>query len=151
MAKNRAAQQTTNYKPIGINTMTDNTELPITANEYLTLNLPNGIEAQVVSLANAGMTALEYVEYVFREGDKPTAIAMNNTNGKLLMEGIEDMPNKRDAELDTPAVMSALAGTRISFNDMISDDHIVIYRKPAPQTLGVSIMDEVNKLLSEVK
>lgn len=131
--------------------MTDNTALPITANEYLTLNLPNGIEAQVVSLANAGMTALEYVEHIFREGDKPTAIAMNNTNGKLLMEGIEDMPNKRDAELDTPAVMSALSGTRISFNDMISDEHIVIYRKPATQTLGVSIMDEVNKLLSEVK
>lgn len=151
MAQNRAAQQTTNYKPIGINTMTDNTALPITANEYLTLNLPNGIEAQVVSLANAGMTALEYVEHIFREGDKPTAIAMNNTNGKLLMEGIEDMPNKRDAELDTPAVMSALSGTRISFNDMISDDHIVIYRKPATQTLGVSIMDEVNKLLAEVK
>lgn len=131
--------------------MTDNTALPITANEYLTLNLPNGIEAQVVSLANAGMTALEYVEQVFKDGDKPTAIAMNNTNGKLLMEGVEDMPNKRDAELDTPAVMSALSGTRISFNDMISDDHIVIYRKSSTQTLGVSIMDEVNKLLNEVK
>lgn len=131
--------------------MPDNTALPMTATEYLTLNLPNGVQAEVVSLANAGMTALEYIEQIFKEGDKPTAIAMNNTNGKLLMEGIEDMPNKRDAELDTPAVMSALAGTRISFNDMISDDHIVIYRKPAAQTLGVSIMDEVNKLLSEVK
>lgn len=125
--------------------------LPMTATEYLTLNLPNGVQAQVVSLANAGMTALEYIEKIFKDGDKPTAIAMNNTNGKLLIESIEDMPIKRDAELDTPAVMSALNGTRISFNDMISDDHIVIYRKPATQTLGVSIMDEMNKLLAEVK
>lgn len=125
--------------------MTDNTELPMTATEYLTLNLPNGVQAEVVSLANAGMTALEYIEQIFKEGDKPTAIAMNNTNGKLLMEGIEDMPNKRDAELDTPAVMSALAGTRISFNDMISDDHIVIYRKPVAQSM--SIMSELDQLL----
>lgn len=131
--------------------MTDNTVLPITATEYLTLNLPNGVQAQVVSLANAGMTALEYIEKIFKDGDKPTAIAMNNTNGKLLIESIEDMPIKRDDELDTPAIMSALNGTRISFNDMISDDHIVIYRKPATQTLGVSIMDEMNKLLAEVK
>lgn len=127
----------------------DNTVLPITANEYLTLNLPNGIEAQVVSLANAGMTALEYVEQTFKDGDKPTAIAMNNTNGKLLMEGIENKPNKRDAELDTPAVMSALSGTRISFNDMISDDHIVIYRKPVAQSASGSILEEMNKLLRE--
>lgn len=131
--------------------MTDNTALPMTATEYLTLNLPNGIEAQVVSLVNAGMTALEYIEQIFKDGDKPVAIAMNNTNGKILMQGIEDMPDKRDTELDTPAVMDALSGTRISFNDMISDDHIVIYRKPATQTLGVSIMDEMNKLLAEVK
>lgn len=126
-------------------------KLPMAAHEYLTLNLPNGIEAQVVSLANAGMTALEYVEHIFKNGDKPTAIAMNNTNGKLLIEGIEDMPNKRDTELDTPAVMSALSGTRISFNDMIGNDHIVIYRKPATQSVGGSIMEEMHKLFSEVK
>lgn len=126
-------------------------KLPMAATEYLTLNLPNGIEAQVVSLANAGMTALEYVEHIFKSGDKPTAIAMNKTNGDLFIKGIEDKPSKANADLDTQAVMSALTGTRISFNDMISDDHIVIYRKPATQSVGGSIMEEMHKLFSEVK
>ena len=124
--------------------MTDN------AFNHLTVDLPNSVKAEVISLSSIGKTALEYVEQIFKNGDKPVVIAMNKTNGDLFIKDIEHRP-KHNPDLDTPAVMDALSGTRIAFNDMISDDHIIIYRKPVAQSVSGSILEEMNKLLREAK
>jgi len=126
--------------------MTDNKTIML-PNTNLTLQLPEGMTVEVISLNTIKMTALEYVEGLFKSGAKPSVIAMNNSNLDLVLSGIEDRPKTIGNDLiDNQTTMGGLMSTRISLTELMSDDNIAVYTRPP---INLSFMGELQQLLND--
>ena len=112
--------------------------------------LPNGMTTEVISLSEQGMNITEYLQSLASSGNAPSTVLVSTANGELIRNSVPTQPTPDRHNEDQPIIPSRDA-MRISVNDMVTDDDIILFRKPATQTLGVSIMDEMNKLLNEVK
>lgn len=102
--------------------------------------------AEVVSLSEKGMSVTEYL-YSFTNGeDAPATMMVNTANGDLIRDSLSTAPD----ELSQNDVSKSSSQMRITINDMLTDDVVMLFRaKPATQ--GVGIGEALQELLDEVK
>lgn len=104
--------------------------------------LMNG-QAEAVSLSEQGMTITEYL-YSFTDSvDAPATMMVNTANGELIRESLESAP----AELSQNDVSNPSSQMRITINDMLTDNDVLLFRAK-PKTQGVGIGEALQQLIS---
>ena len=107
--------------------------------------LMNG-QAEAVSLSEQGMTITEYLYSFTSSEDAPATMMVNTANGELIRESLSTAP----AELSQNDVSNSSSKMRITINDMLTDDDVMLFRAK-PKTQGVGIGEALQELLDEVK
>lgn len=116
-----------------------------TAHGFIT-PLMGGMTLEMVDLTSAGMTAKDYIQKILSEGDNPTTIAVSLNDAEAIKSAVESAP-KPIANDQAKAAAAIAAGVRITANEAVADNSLMIYRKPAPQSM--SIMGELDKLFKD--
>lgn len=107
--------------------------------------LMNG-QAEAVSLSEQGMSITEYLHSFTSSDDAPATMMVNTANGDLIRESLSTAPS----ELSQNDVSNSSSQMRITINDMLTDDDVMLFRaKPATQ--GVGIGEALQELLDDVK
>lgn len=116
-----------------------------TAHGFIT-PLIGGMTLEMVDLTSAGMTAKDYIQKILSEGDSPTTIAVSLNAAEAIKSGVESAP--KSITNDQAKAAAAIAdGVRITANEAVADNSLMIYRKPAPQSM--SVMGELDKLFKD--
>ena len=103
-------------------------------------------QAEVVSLSEQGMSVTEYLYSFTSSEDAPATMMVNTANGELIRESLESAP----AELSQNDVSNPSSQMRITINDMLTDNDVLLFRAK-PKTQGVGIGEALQELLDEVK
>ena len=103
--------------------------------------LMNG-QAEAVSLSEQGMTVTEYLYSFTSSDDAPATMMVNTANGELIRESLESAP----AELSQNDVSNPSSQMRITINDMLTDNDVLLFRAK-PKTQGVGIGEVLQQLL----
>lgn len=120
-------------------------EVTKTAHGFIT-PLIGGMTLEMVDLTSAGMTAKDYIQKILSEGDNPTTIAVSLNDVQAIKSGVESAP-KSIANDQSKAAAAIADGVRITANEAVADNSLMIYRKPAPQSM--SVMGELDKLFKD--
>lgn len=116
-----------------------------TAHGFIT-PLLGGMTVEMVDLTSAGMTAKDYIQKILSEGDNPTTIAVSLNDVQAIKSGVEYAP--KSITNDHAKAAAAIAdGVRITANEAVADNSLMIYRKPTPQSM--SVMSELDKLFKD--
>lgn len=116
-----------------------------TAHGFIT-PLIGGMTLEMVDLTSASMTAKDYIQKILSEGDSPTTIAVSLNAAEAIRSGVESAP--KSITNDQAKAAAAIAdGVRITANEAVADNSLMIYRKPAPQSM--SVMGELDKLFKD--
>ena len=99
-------------------------------------------QAEVVSLSEQGMSVTEYLYSFTSSEDAPATMMVNTANGKLIRESLATAP----VELSQNDVSNSSSQMRITINDMLTDDDVMLFRAK-PQTQGVGIGEALQKLM----
>jgi hypothetical protein len=105
--------------------------------------LMNG-QAEAVSLSEQGMTVTEYLYSFTSSEDAPATMMVNTANGELIRESLESAP----AELSQNDVSNPSSQMRITINDMLTDDDVMLFRAK-PKTQGVGIGEALQQLIAD--
>ena len=107
--------------------------------------LMNG-QAEAVSLIEQGMTITEYLYSFTSSEDAPATMMVNTANGELIRESLESAP----VELSQNDVSNSSSQMRISINDMLTDNDVLLFRAK-PKTQGVGIGEALQQLIDEAE
>lgn len=100
--------------------------------------------AEVVSLSEKGMSVIEYLYSFTSSEDAPASMMVNTANGDLIRESLATAPT----ELSQSDVSNSSGRMRITINDMLTDDDVMLFRaKPATQ--GVGIGEALQQLIAD--
>lgn len=99
-------------------------------------------QAEVVSLSEQGMSVTEYLYSFTSSEDAPATMMVNTANGELIRESLATAP----VELSQNDVSNSSSQMRITINDMLTDDDVMLFRAK-PQTQGVGIGEALQKLM----
>lgn len=116
-----------------------------TAHGFIT-PLLGGMTVEMVDLTSAGMTAKDYIQKILSEGDNPTTIAVSLNDAQAIKSGVESAPKSMTND-QSKAAAAIADGVRITANEAVADNSLMIYRKPALQSM--SIMGELDKLFKD--
>lgn len=105
--------------------------------------LMNG-QAEAVSLSEQGMSITEYLYSFTSSDDAPATMMVNTANGELIRESLESAP----AELSQNDVSNPSSQMRITINDMLTDNDVLLFRAK-PKTQGVGIGEALQQLIDE--
>lgn len=100
-------------------------------------------QAEVVSLAEQGMSVTEYLYSFTSSEDAPATMMVNTANGELIRESLSSPPaevSQRNGNFTTAGKM------RITINDMLTDDDVMLFRAK-PKTQGVGIGEALHNLM----
>ena len=107
--------------------------------------LMNG-QAEAVSLSEQGMTITEYLSSLIDGDNTPATMMVNTANGELIRESLSTAPS----ELSQNDVSNPSSQMRITINDMLTDDDVLLFRAK-PKTQGVGIGEALQQLIDEVE
>lgn len=105
--------------------------------------LMNG-QAEAVSLSEQGMTITEYLYSFTNSDDAPATMMVNTANGELIRESLSTAPS----ELSQNDVSNPSGQMRITINDMLTDDDVLLFRAK-PKTQGVGIGEALQQLMAD--
>lgn len=107
--------------------------------------LMNG-QAEAVSLGDEGLSINDYIQHLVSNDIMPATMMVNTANGDLIRESLESAP----AELSQNDVSNPSSQMRITINDMLTDNDVLLFRAK-PKTQGVGIGEALQQLIDEVK
>lgn len=107
--------------------------------------LMNG-QAEAVSLGDEGLSINDYIQHLVSNDLMPATMMVNTTNGDLIRESLSTAPT----ELSQNDVSSPSSQMRITINDMLTDNDVLLFRAK-PKTQGVGIGEALQQLIDEVK
>lgn len=117
---------------------------PQTTEHGFIIDLLGGVTVELVNLKSAGKSAIDYIHEVLASGENPMMIAVGKDDGDSLRNNIPPAPKPQTDEEKANVKKSIDSGTRITVTKDVPTGSIMIYRKPAAQSM--SIMSELDQL-----